>query len=81
RNENPRLRTTEQAFGDKLHTYTIVDAINDKNVPPRNALARSLGFPMANWTLIATSRFGRPRHTAPRTVKAIAFLCRRLPST
>ena len=28
------LRTTEQAFGDKLHTYTIVDAINDKNVLP-----------------------------------------------
>jgi type I restriction enzyme R subunit len=24
----------EQAFGDKLHTYTIVDAINDKNVLP-----------------------------------------------
>ncbi len=31
---NPLLRTTEQAFGDKLHTYTIVDAINDKNVLP-----------------------------------------------
>jgi type I restriction enzyme R subunit len=31
---NPRLRTTEQAFGEKLHTYTIVDAINDKNVLP-----------------------------------------------
>lgn len=31
---NPTLRTTEQAFGDKLHTYTIVDAINDKNVLP-----------------------------------------------
>lgn len=31
---NPMLRTTEQAFGDKLHTYTIVDAINDKNVLP-----------------------------------------------
>ncbi len=31
---NPRRRTTEQAFGDKLHTYTIVDAINDKNVLP-----------------------------------------------
>jgi type I restriction enzyme R subunit len=31
---NPHLRTTEQAFGDKLHTYTIVDAINDKNVLP-----------------------------------------------
>lgn len=30
----PLLRTTEQAFGDKLHTYTIVDAINDKNVLP-----------------------------------------------
>ncbi len=30
----PDLKTTEQAFGDKLHTYTIVDAINDKNVLP-----------------------------------------------
>ena len=30
----PKLRTTEQAFGDKLHTYTIVDAINDHNVLP-----------------------------------------------
>jgi type I restriction enzyme R subunit len=26
------LRTTEQAFGEKLHTYTIVNAITDKNV-------------------------------------------------
>ncbi len=32
--KNPNLRTTAQAFGDKLHTYTIVDAINDKNVLP-----------------------------------------------
>lgn len=31
---NPTLHTTEQAFGDRLHTYTIVDAINDKNVLP-----------------------------------------------
>lgn len=31
---NPSLRTTAQAFGDKLHTYTIVDAINDGNVLP-----------------------------------------------
>jgi type I restriction enzyme R subunit len=31
---NPQLKTTEQAFGDKLHTYTIVDAISDKNVLP-----------------------------------------------
>lgn len=29
-----RLKTTQQAFGDKLHTYTIVDAINDGNVLP-----------------------------------------------
>ncbi len=28
------LRTTEQAFGDRLHTYTIVDAIGDRNVLP-----------------------------------------------
>jgi len=28
------LKTTEQAFGDKLHTYTIVNAIADKNVLP-----------------------------------------------
>jgi len=30
----PDLKTTEQAFGDKLHIYTIVDAIADKNVLP-----------------------------------------------
>lgn len=34
RSGNPLLRTTPQAFGDKLHTYTIVDAINDGNVLP-----------------------------------------------
>lgn len=28
------LRTTEQAFGDCLHQYTIVDAIRDENVLP-----------------------------------------------
>lgn len=31
---NIKLRTTQDAFGEKLHTYTIVDAINDKNVLP-----------------------------------------------
>ncbi|TFZ39706.1 type I restriction endonuclease subunit R [Soehngenia longivitae] len=31
---NPLFRTTEQTFGEKLHTYTIVDAINDGNVLP-----------------------------------------------
>lgn len=33
-NSRADLRTTEQAFGAKLHTYTIVDAITDKNVLP-----------------------------------------------
>ena len=28
------MKTTAQAFGEKLHTYTIVDAINDGNVLP-----------------------------------------------
>ena len=30
----PNFKTTEQAFGQKLHAYTIVDAINDENVLP-----------------------------------------------
>ncbi len=28
------MQTTGQVFGDRLHTYTIVNAINDKNVLP-----------------------------------------------
>lgn len=28
------LRTTEEVFGERLHTYTIVDAISDHNVLP-----------------------------------------------
>ena len=32
--KNANLQTTKQAFGDQLHAYTIVDAINDKNVLP-----------------------------------------------
>lgn len=28
------LKTTDQAFGRRLHTYTVVHAINDKNVLP-----------------------------------------------
>lgn len=31
---NPQLKTTEQAFGERLHTYTIVNAIDDNNVLP-----------------------------------------------
>lgn len=34
RSKNPEFFTTAQTFGDQLHTYTIVDAINDKNVLP-----------------------------------------------
>ena len=34
RTTNPDFCTTKQAFGEKLHTYTIVDAINDGNVLP-----------------------------------------------
>lgn len=30
----PNFKTTEQTFGRRLHTYTIVDAIRDKNVLP-----------------------------------------------
>lgn len=33
-NGDIKLRTTQDAFGEKLHTYTIVDAIQDKNVLP-----------------------------------------------
>ncbi len=32
--KDPHFFTTEQTFGDQLHAYTIVDAINDKNVLP-----------------------------------------------
>lgn len=32
--KNPKYATTAETFGDQLHTYTIVDAINDKNVLP-----------------------------------------------
>ena len=32
--KNLQLFTTAQTFGDQLHSYTIVDAINDKNVLP-----------------------------------------------
>lgn len=31
---NPQLKTTEQAFGKKLHAYIIGDFINDENIVP-----------------------------------------------
>ncbi|NSW44987.1 MAG: type I restriction endonuclease subunit R [Bacteroidales bacterium] len=30
----PDMRTTDQVFGERLHAYTIVDAIRDRNVLP-----------------------------------------------
>lgn len=43
------LTTTEQAFGDQLHTYTIVNAINDKNVLPfRLDYINTVGKNLAN---------------------------------
>ena len=33
-NKFPTLKTTQQVFGRQLHTYTIVNAIHDKNVLP-----------------------------------------------
>ncbi|MHB1731836.1 MAG: type I restriction endonuclease subunit R [Ferrimicrobium acidiphilum] len=32
RTNNHYFQTTEQAFGEQLHSYTLTDAINDKNV-------------------------------------------------
>lgn len=32
--EKPVFKTTEQIFGDRLHTYTIINAISDNNVLP-----------------------------------------------
>ena len=34
RSQGGLMLTTDQTFGEKLHTYTIVDAIKDKNVLP-----------------------------------------------
>ncbi|MDR0942743.1 MAG: type I restriction endonuclease subunit R [Holosporales bacterium] len=34
KNGNPLIKTTKHAFGEKLHAYTIVDAIKDENVLP-----------------------------------------------
>jgi type I restriction enzyme R subunit len=55
---NPQLRTTEQAFGDKLHTYTIVDAITDKNVLP---------FRIDYVNTIKTAGRPRPTSRSPRS--------------
>jgi type I restriction enzyme R subunit len=58
---NPLLRTTEQAFGDKLHSYTIVDAITDKNVLPFridyvNTVKEKEGVPDTKVSAIDTER-------------------------
>lgn len=56
---NPKFRTTEQAFGDQLHAYTIVDAIHDENVLPFhidyvNTMRRKEGAPDAEVEAIDT---------------------------
>ncbi len=58
---NPLRRTTEQVFGDRLHTYTIVDAINDRNVLPFridyvNTLSASQGIQDKQVSAIDTER-------------------------
>ena len=53
----PGLQTTEQAFGEKLHTYTIVDAITDKNVLP--------------FRIDYVNTIRLPEHIADRQVSAI----------
>jgi len=58
---SPLRRTTEQVFGNKLHTYTIVDAINDKNVLPFridyiNTIKKSLDIKDKKVSAIDTER-------------------------
>jgi type I restriction enzyme R subunit len=55
------LRTTEQAFGSRLHTYTVVDAISDKNVLPFridyiNTIKTADGVPDKQVSAIDTER-------------------------
>ena len=53
--KNPTLRTTEQAFGDQLHAYTIVDAINDKMYCPSGWTTSKRWTPSR---ILTTKRFG-----------------------
>jgi type I restriction enzyme R subunit len=69
---NPLLRTTEQAFGHNLHTYTIVDAINDKNVLPFridyiNTIKASAGIQDKKVSAIDTER----ALVAPERIKQV----------
>lgn len=69
---SPKLRTTEQAFGEKLHTYTIVDAISDKNVLPFridyvNTIKLAEGTPDKQVSAIDTER----ALLAPKRVKDV----------
>ena len=52
---DPRYFTTAQTFGDQLHTYTIVDAINDKNVLPFRVDTSRRWMQSQTWTI---NRFG-----------------------
>jgi len=64
--------TTEQAFGERLHTYTIVDAINDGNVLPFrvdyiNTFKPKEDFPDQKVSAIDTERAMRD----PRRITAV----------
>ncbi|MEU3622470.1 DEAD/DEAH box helicase [Amycolatopsis coloradensis] len=61
---NPHLKTTEQAFGERLHTYTIVDAIRDKNVLP-------FRIDYVNTIKVAPGVDGRKQVSAIDTEKAL----------
>ncbi len=64
-NANSEFFTTDQMFGDRLHTYTIVDAINDNNVLP---------FKVEYWDAINNIRLNVNReedYTHPGRIRAI----------
>jgi type I restriction enzyme R subunit len=72
KNGNPLFCTTEQTFGDQLHTYTIVDAINDKNVLPfRVDYYRTMGM---NEEMIDEQVWDINREKAYMTDKRIALV-------
>ena len=56
-----KLDTTEAVFGDRLHTYTIVDAINDGNVLPFRVVVPEHGQGRRPRRATRTSRPSTPR--------------------
>ena len=72
---NPNLRTTEQAFGERLHTYTIVDAINDKNVLPfRIDYVNTIKAPTTSTTSRSPRSTPSGRFLAPERIDQVVGL-------